>query len=141
MNTLLKIFLACACCTLPGARAAGSNAAPAVAEQPLRDPFTLPFVPPPTTPVVATNAAVVAQAPAAPVAAPVAPAPARDVAAELRKALHVQGFVQQGGRNLAMINGRLVSTGDVIQVRLEKVTQRFRVTSVTATTVNFELLP
>ena len=47
MNTLLKIFLGLACGALLGARAAESNAAPVVAEQPLRDPFTLPFVPPP----------------------------------------------------------------------------------------------
>jgi hypothetical protein len=142
MKNSLKRLLCCGCAAgalvaAPWcARAAGTNMPPAGADAALRDPFVSPFAPPPTpaAPALAPTLAAAPVPSAPPVAAP-------NFAAELRRALHVQGYVQQGGHCYAMINGRLVSVGDVVQVRLGATTRRFRVQTVTATSVNFEPLP
>ena len=131
------LCLGCAVGTLVAAprcaRAEGTNMPPAPVETELRDPFSSPFAP--TAPAATTNAMATAPVPLAPAVS------SAELAAELRRALHIQGFVQQGGRFYAMINGRLVTTGDVVQVRMGGTTQRFRVQTVTATAVNFEPLP
>ena len=132
MHLLLR--LGCAACLLAAVLrcAAATNAAPASAAAELRDPFSSPFAA--ATPVATTNARTAAPA------ATIAPS-AQAQAAELRQALHAQGYVQQGGRCYALINGQLVTTGDVVQVRLGATLHRFRVGTVTATTINFEPLP
>ena len=119
---------------LGSAGAAGTNAPAADAAPALRDPFSSPLAPPPAS-VVRTNATVAAPGPVAP------PVLTPDLSAELQRALRIQGYVQQGGRCYAMINGRLVTEGEVVQVRVGAATQRFRVRSVTATNVQFEPLP
>lgn len=131
----LLLRLGCAACLLAAVPrcAAATNAPPASAAAELRDPFSSPFAP--ATPAATTNARAFAPA------TPAAPPSAQLQAAELRQALHAQGYVQQGGRCYALINGQLVTTGDVVQVRLGATLHRFRVGIVTATTVNFEPLP
>jgi hypothetical protein len=118
-----------------------TNASPSVADLALRDPFTSPFatakpvVAPGVTPTVSPN-----MTPVAPVlATQVAPPP--DHSAELRAALQVQGFLKQGERQLAMVGGRLVGVGEVLQVRVGAAKYRFRVLSIQGTAVKFEPLP
>jgi len=137
MNACLKALLSLGCvaglwAAAPRcAHAADTNPPPAAAVAEVRDPFSSPFAV--SQPAATTNALTSSPVPVAP--------PVQLQAAELRRALHVQGYVQQGGRCYAMINGRLVTTGDIVQVRLGATLLRFRVGTVTATTVNFEPSP
>lgn len=117
--------------------AVATNAAPTAADLALRDPFTSPFaspkpvLTPAVTPVPAVNSTVQTQAtPASP-----------DHSAELRAALQVQGFVKQGDRQFAMVGGRLVGVGEVLQVRVGATVYRFRVSSIQGTVVKFDPLP
>ena len=112
-----------------------TTAVPPVAEQSLRDPFS-PLVGP-AKPAV-TNLVATPQLAVTP---DVKAAPTEDPAVALRAALLVQGFLQQGARRYAMVNGRLVSAGDILQVRLGAQAKRFRVREVSTTKVEFDPLP
>ncbi|MCX7009849.1 MAG: hypothetical protein NTY53_21845 [Kiritimatiellaeota bacterium] len=111
------------------------NTPPSVTEQTLRDPFS-----PLTGPAKPASTNLVAT-PQLPVPPDVKVPSTDDPAVALSAALHVQGFLQQGTRRYAMVNDRLVSAGDILQVRQGTLTARFRVRSVGTTKVEFDLVP
>ncbi len=122
-----------------GVENGSTNAPLSTADLALRDPFTTPFAPTkPVTPMSVIPTAMPRVIPTVPMAQ-VAPPP--DHSGELRAALQVQGFLKQGDRQLAMVGGRLVGVGGVLQARVGEKVYRFRVLSIQGTAVKFEPLP
>lgn len=141
MITPLKVLVLMGCTLCVGcvgvlAAEAAKESQPA-AEQSLRDPFSP--LPAPAKPVAVVPPPVLPSSTGTPEVRPAVPN--EDPAATLRSALQVQGFLQQGTRRYAMVNGRLVTAGDVLQVRQGGVMARFRVREVSTTKVEFDRLP
>jgi hypothetical protein len=126
-----------------GVAEATGVATPSAADLALRDPFVSPIAkpkPPPTPD--STPSTLPTPTPTPP---PVAPPdsgtpPPEDHTAIVKAALKVQGFVKQGDRQYAMVGNRLVTVGDIVQVRVGAATYRFRVSEIKTTAVKFDPL-
>jgi len=123
--------------TPPSANAPSLATEPPINEPQLRDPF-LPLDYKPKSASAPHEEAPAGNEPKRP---DPPPPPPLDPQTVVHSMIHVQGFLRQGDRLYALINGRMAAKGDVIQVQTGDANYRFLIRDVTVKNVAIEPLP